>query len=96
MDAWSKDQKVDASKIITMMADTQGKFTESLGMTMTKPKHEGPLGVLGGPRCQRHAIYADDGVIKAFEVASSDEDPAGDDKPDVTLVENMLSKVPDA
>jgi len=95
MDAWSKDQKVDASKMIKMMADTQGTFTEALGMTMTKPKHEGPLGDLGSPRCQRHAIYADDGVIKAFEVASYDDDPAGDARPDVTLVENMLSKVPD-
>jgi peroxiredoxin len=95
MDAWAIDQKVVGSKMITMMADTQGKFTEALGMTMVEPKHAGPLSVLGGPRCQRHAIYADDGVIKAFEVASYDDDPAGDARPDVTLVENMLSKVPD-
>jgi len=50
---------------------------------------------LGRPRCKRHAIYLDDGEIKAFEVAEAEDDPAGDDKPDVTLVENMLTHIPD-
>jgi glutaredoxin len=37
----------------------------------------------------------EDGIIKAFEVAANPDDPAGDAKPDVSLVENMLSKVPE-
>mmetsp|Transcript_143233 Transcript_143233/g.266944 ORF Transcript_143233/g.266944 Transcript_143233/m.266944 type:complete len:210 (+) Transcript_143233:484-1113(+) len=91
MKAWGKDQGIEGS-LITFMGDTQGDLTEALGVKMT---HPGPTSVLGSPRCQRHALYVDDGVIKAFEVAASEDDPAGDDKPDVTLVENMLSKVPD-
>jgi len=89
--AWGKNQCLEGS-IITTMADTQGALTKALGVTMT---HPGPCGKLGQPRCQRHAIYVEDGVIKAFEVAAYEDDPAGDSKPDVSLVENMLTKIPD-
>jgi len=91
MKAWAEDQGVGDS-IITFMADTQGDLTKALGTTMT---HPGPASVLGSPRCKRQAIYVDDGEIKAFEVAEAEDDPAGDDKPDVTLVENMLTHIPD-
>lgn len=91
MGAWAKNQCVEGS-ILTFMADTRGYFTKRLGVTM---RHPGPTSVLGAPRCQRHAIYVDDGIIKAFEVAASPDDPAGDAKPDVSLVENMLTHVPD-
>jgi len=91
MMAWGKNQGAEGS-IVTMMGDTQGSLTKALGVLMT---HPGPTEKLGGPRCQRHAIYVEDGIIKAFEVAAYPDDPAGDSKPDVTLVENMLSKVPD-
>jgi glutaredoxin len=74
------------------MADTHGKFSEANDVLL---EHPGPRAVLGSPRCQRHAIYVEDGIIKAFEVAASPDDPAGDAKPDVSLVENMLSKVPE-
>merc|ERR1712048_798754 len=39
--------------------------------------------------------YVEDGIIKAFEVCCDPNDPAGDDKPNKTLVENMLSLIPD-
>lgn len=91
MMAWGKNQGCDDS-IVTMMADTHGSLTKALGVEMT---HPGPIGKLGAPRCQRHAVYVEDGIIKAFEVAASSDDPAGDDKPEVTLVENMLNKIPD-
>jgi len=74
------------------MGDTHGSLAKALGTDMT---HPGPLGKLGATRCQRHALYVEDGIIKALEVAASADDPAGDDKPDATLVENMLTKVPD-
>jgi len=89
MTAWGKDQGIEGS-MITFLADTQGDLTKALGVKM---EHPGPTAVLGSPRCQRHALYVDDGIIKAFEVAASEDDPAGDDKPDSTLVENMMSKV---
>jgi glutaredoxin-related protein len=91
MMAWGKDQCVEGS-LVTMMADTQGALTKALGVSMT---HPGPIGVLGEPRCQRHAIYVEDGIIKAFEVSASPDDPAGDDNPEATCVDNMLSHVPE-
>mmetsp|Transcript_76470 Transcript_76470/g.132255 ORF Transcript_76470/g.132255 Transcript_76470/m.132255 type:complete len:216 (+) Transcript_76470:404-1051(+) len=91
MMAWGKNQGVEGS-LITMMADTHGKLAEALGVQMT---HPGPIGKLGAPRCQRHAIYVEDGIIKAFEVAATPDDPAGDAKPDVSLADNMLTKIPD-
>jgi len=78
--------------IITFFADTHADLTNALGTLMTAA---GPKEVLGAPRCKRHAIYVEDGIIKAFEVAESEDDPAGDEMPDVTLVENMLTKIPD-
>lgn len=91
MKAWGSNQRVEGS-FITFMADTRGYFTKKLGVLM---KHPGPTSVLGYPRCKRHAIYAEDGIIKAFEVAESPDDPAGDAHPDVSLADNMLSKIPD-
>jgi glutaredoxin-related protein len=91
MMAWGKNQCVEGS-LITMMADTQGALTKALGVSMT---HPGPIGKLGGPRCQRHAIYVDDGIIKAFEVAAYPDDPAGDANPEASCVDNMLSHIPD-
>jgi peroxiredoxin/glutaredoxin len=91
MKAWGQNQGVEGS-IITFMADTQGDLTKALGAEMTA---DGPISVLGAPRCKRHALYVEDGSIKAFEIAEAPDDPAGDDKPDVTLVENMLTKIPD-
>lgn len=91
MMAWGKNQCIEGS-ILTFMADTQGTLTKELGVLMT---HPGPTSKLGTPRCQRHAIYVEDGIIRAFEVAATPDDPAGDANPDVTLAENMLNKVPD-
>jgi glutaredoxin len=89
--AWGKNQCIEGS-MITMMSDTFGNLAKELGVLMTHPV---PTGKMGTPRCKRHALYVEDGIIKAFEVAEGPDDPAGDAKPDVTLCENMLSKVPD-
>lgn len=91
MKAWAKDQGVEGS-MLTFMADTHGSLSKALGVAM---EHPGPLGKLGSTRCQRFGMYVEDGTIKAFEVAASPDDPAGDANPDVSLVENMLSKVPE-
>jgi glutaredoxin-related protein len=40
-------------------------------------------------------MYVEDGIIKAFELAAYPNDPAGDDNPEVTCVDNMLSHIPD-
>lgn len=91
MTSWGKDQRCEET-LITMMGDPSGAYTEAVGMSMT---HPGPIGVLGGPRCKRHAMYVENGVVKAVEIAEGPDDPAGDAHPDVTLCDNMLKHIPD-
>lgn len=86
MAAWAKDQKVEGS-IITFLGDTRSELTQALGLVLD---HPGPMGKLGNPRCKRFSMLVDNGIIKTINVAVADDDPAGDDKPDVSLVEKML------
>jgi 2-Cys peroxiredoxin 5 len=86
MDGWSKAQGVEGS-IMTFMGDPRSELTKALGLVLG---HPGPMSVLGNPRCKRFSMLIDDGVIKSINVAASEDDPAGDDDPSVSLVENML------
>jgi len=96
MDAWAKDQKI-AGSMITFLGDTRSELTSALGVTLN---HPGPMGVLGNPRCKRFAMYLDNGVIKAFNVSEGpkgadglNSDPAGDDNPASSCVDNMLASI---
>jgi len=73
--------------MITCMGDPASELTEALGLVLD---HPGPMSCLGNPRCKRFSMLIDDGVIKTINVAASEDDPAGDDKPTITLVEKML------
>jgi len=55
----------------------------------------GPNNVLGAhtKRCKRSAIYVVDGVVKAMAIAEAPDDPAGDDRPEVSCIENMLTLI---
>jgi len=86
MKAWGKDQGIDGT-IITFLGDPRSELTKELGLTLD---HPGPMSVLGNPRCKRFSMLIDDGVIKTMNVAASEDDPAGDDNPTVSLVEKML------
>jgi len=86
MTAWAKDQKVEGS-IISFFGDPGSDVTQALGMVLD---HPGPMGKFRQPRCKRFSMLVDDGVITTINVAESPDDPAGDDFPTVSLVENML------
>jgi 2-Cys peroxiredoxin 5 len=73
--------------MITMLGDSNSKLTEALGLVLD---HPGPVSVLGNPRCKRFSMLIDDGIIKTINIAATEEDPAGDDRPDISLVEKML------
>jgi peroxiredoxin len=51
------------------------------------------MSVLGTNRCKRFAMYVVDGVIKHLEVSASESDPAGDDDPSASCIDNMLAKI---
>ena len=86
MDAWAKDQKVEGS-MLSFYGDSASLLTKEIGMELTDSR---VMAALGNPRCKRHAIIADDMVVKEIFVAASEDDPAGGDKPEETLVENVL------
>lgn len=90
MTGWKKDQGLAGSDMIEFVADTQAALTEALGIVLTTPGM-GPCGVLGAhtKRCKRIAMYVVDGVIKVVQVAEAEDDPAGDARPEATLIETM-------
>ena len=86
MDAWGKDQKIDGS-MVSFYGDTSSLLTKEIGMELTDSR---VMEALGNPRCKRHAIIADDMEVKEIFVAASEDDPAGDGKPESTFVDNVL------
>jgi len=91
MKAWAVDQKVDGS-MIQMFGDPRSEVTEALGLVLD---HPGPMSVLGNPRSKRFSMFIDDGIIQKINIAEAEEDPAGDNDPSATLVEQMLLDLPD-
>jgi len=86
MTAWGKDQGIDGT-IIKFLGDPRSELTKALDLVLD---HPGPMSVLGNTRCKRFSMLIDDGIIKTINVAASEDDPAGDDNPTVSLVEKML------
>jgi len=86
MKAWAEELGV-AGSMISVLGDPCSEVTKALGLVLND---KGPMSVLGNPRSKRFSILIDDGVIKTINVAASKADPAGDDKPDIALVEKML------
>eukprot|EP00793_Prasinoderma_coloniale_P002859 PRCOL_00002341-RA len=93
MSAWAKEMKVEGT-MVKFLADTRKELTDALGMEL---KHPGPMADLGNPRCKRFAAYVDNGIIKVLNVAEKgplgEEDPAGDDFPEVSCIDNMLKEI---
>jgi 2-Cys peroxiredoxin 5 len=90
MQAWAEDQGVPADSVLKLMGDPYGELTEKLDMELT---HGGPKSVGLINRCKRFALYVVDGVVQIVRVAESDDDPAGDEFPDVTLAEAMVDAI---
>ena len=89
MTAWAKSQGVEGT-MIKMLGDPRSELTSALGLVLD---HAGPMSVLGNKRCKRFSMLIDDGVVKALNIAASEDDPAGDSDPSSTLVEKMLQDI---
>lgn len=90
MEAWAKDQKTGLS-LLQLMGDPMGDLTKALDLEITDPDVIDKVGLIG--RCQRHAIYAVNGEIKAMNVAATEDDPTGSDNPESTLADAMLEAI---
>lgn len=89
MQAWAKDQGIEGS-MLQFIADPGSELVGALGLELT---HPGPVGVLGPKRSKRFGMFIDDGVIKTMEVSEKPDDPAGDDFPESSCVDNMLAGI---
>ena len=92
MQAWGEvmQKKHAPSLLITFMGDPNCEVTKALGLVID---HPGPVSKLGPNRCKRFAAYVVDGVVKALEVSEKEDDPAGDDFPESSSIENMLKVI---
>lgn len=93
MEAWAESQKVPTNLddgILHLFADPYGQVTSSLGMELT---HSGPFSIGLVNRSKRFALYIVDGIVKIVRIAERDDDPAGDDFPDVTLADDMIEAI---
>jgi 2-Cys peroxiredoxin 5 len=81
------DDSFSSSSIIHLFGDPYGEVTESLDMELTAagPKMKGLV-----QRCKRFALYIVNGKVEIKRIAEADNDPAGDDYPDITLAESMI------
>jgi len=86
MGAWAKDQGVEGS-IVKLVGDTRSELTKALDLVLD---HAGPMGVLGNHRCKRFSMLVNDCIIKTINVAAAEDDPAGDDRPEISMVDKML------
>uniref|UniRef100_A0A7S0LG25 Uncharacterized protein n=1 Tax=Coccolithus braarudii TaxID=221442 RepID=A0A7S0LG25_9EUKA len=107
MMAWKKDQGLAASDHIDFVADSHAQLTDALGLVMTGadnpfdfakapgPVYDGPNKALGfhTKRCKRSAILVESGVVKLVLIAEANDDPAGDSRPEVSCIENVLSEM---
>lgn len=94
MKAWAKDQGIGEG-FITMMGDPYGTVTDGLDLALT---HAGPLGKGLVKRGKRASLYIEDGVVKILRIAEGptpkgEEDPAGDDHPEITLAPAMIEAI---
>lgn len=90
MSAWAESQGVPEDSIVKLMGDPYADVTEKLDMELI---HAGPKEVGLINRCKRFALYIEDGTVKIVRIAEKEDDPAGDDFPDVTLAESMIEAI---
>mmetsp|Transcript_61608 Transcript_61608/g.190841 ORF Transcript_61608/g.190841 Transcript_61608/m.190841 type:complete len:97 (+) Transcript_61608:181-471(+) len=86
MDGWKKDQGT-AGSLIELYGDPRSEVTKALDVVLD---HPGPMSVLGNPRCKRFSLLVKNCVVKTVNVAAAEDDPAGDDRPEISMVDKML------
>jgi len=86
MQAWEADQGTKGS-LINLLGDPTSVFTKALGVAL---EDAGVMSVLGNPRCKRFSLLVDKCQIKTINIAAKDGDPAGDNAPEVSMVDKML------
>lgn len=87
MRGWAKDQGTEGS-IVELYGDPRSEVTQALDVVLD---HPGPMSVLGNPRCKRFSILVEDGKVKSVNIAAAEDDPAGDARPEISMVDKILA-----
>mmetsp|Transcript_115195 Transcript_115195/g.306277 ORF Transcript_115195/g.306277 Transcript_115195/m.306277 type:complete len:97 (+) Transcript_115195:362-652(+) len=87
MEGWKKDQGTEGS-LLELYGDPRSEVTRALGVVLD---HPGPMSVLGSPRCKRFSLLAKDCAVRSVNVAAAEDDPAGDERPEISMVDQMLA-----
>jgi len=88
MSAWGRDQKIQGT-MLKFFADPEAELTSSLGLILDDAKCL--TRNLGNARSKRFAMIVDHGVVTVLNVSCTPDDPAGDNDPSASNVDNMLS-----
>jgi len=86
MDGWKKSQGTEGS-LIELYGDPRSEVTQALGVVLD---HPGPMSVLGNPRCKRFSLLVKNCMVKTVNIAAAEDDPAGDERPEISMVDKML------
>jgi len=86
MAGWAKDQKTENS-LVTLYGDPRSEVTKALDLVLD---HPGPMSVLGNSRCKRFSMLVKNCMVKTLNVAAAEDDPAGDERPEISMVDKML------
>mmetsp|Transcript_65522 Transcript_65522/g.152155 ORF Transcript_65522/g.152155 Transcript_65522/m.152155 type:complete len:97 (-) Transcript_65522:253-543(-) len=86
MEGWARDQKTEGS-LITLYGDPRSEVTNAFDLVLD---HPGPMSVLGNPRCKRFSMLVKNCMVKVLNIAAAEDDPAGDDRPEISMVDKML------
>mmetsp|Transcript_164485 Transcript_164485/g.399857 ORF Transcript_164485/g.399857 Transcript_164485/m.399857 type:complete len:97 (-) Transcript_164485:270-560(-) len=89
MDGWKKDQGT-AGSLLELYGDPRSEVTKALDVVLD---HPGPMSVLGNPRCKRFSLLVKKCVVKSVNIAAADDDPAGDERPEISMVDKMLADI---
>jgi len=92
MDGWKKDQGT-AGSLLELYGDPRSEVTQALDVVLD---HPGPMSVLGNPRCKRFSLLVKNCVVKTVNIAAAEDDPAGDDRPEISMVDKMLEDLKSA
>mmetsp|Transcript_114059 Transcript_114059/g.318564 ORF Transcript_114059/g.318564 Transcript_114059/m.318564 type:complete len:108 (+) Transcript_114059:340-663(+) len=87
MKAWAKDQGTEGG-LLKLYGDPGSEVTRALGLVLD---HPGVMAVLGNPRCKRFSLLVVDGRVRVVNIAAAADDPSGDDRPEVALVDKMVA-----
>ena len=91
MGAWAKDQKIEGSQTSHSLPIQTRTVTKASGRGVDGTRVR--VRNLDRRDVRRFAMYVEDGIVKVINVSEAPDDPAGDDRPESSCIDNMLKDI---